>query len=59
MAWGYLSKEIVSFLTQRGYLCFHLSEHLPFKPVPDNIGDLNDNLVAVPEERSNLITAAM
>jgi FkbM family methyltransferase len=57
MAWGYFSKEIVSFLTQRGYGCFYLSDHLPFKPVPDNMGDLNDNLVAVPEERSEVIVS--
>jgi Methyltransferase FkbM domain len=57
MSWGYLSKEIVSFLTQCSYRCFYLSDHPPFKPVPDSIGDLNDNVVAVPEERSEVIAS--
>jgi FkbM family methyltransferase len=57
--WGYRSNEIVLFLIQRGYRCLYLSDHPPFKPVPDDVGDLDDNLVAVPEEGNDLFTATM
>jgi FkbM family methyltransferase len=51
ITWGYRSREIVTFLRERGYRCFYLSEHLPLQPLPHDIGDLNENLVAIPNDR--------
>jgi FkbM family methyltransferase len=50
IAWGYRSREIVAFLRKRGYRCFVLSEHAALEPMPDDIGEFNENVVAFPEE---------
>ena len=51
VAWGYRSKDILSFLRQRGFRCFLLSEHSGLQSVPYDMDDFNENVVAVPEEQ--------
>jgi len=57
-SWGYRSREIVSFLEQLGYRCFCLSENPLLQPVRDDVGDFNENVVAIPAEQERHATTS-
>jgi FkbM family methyltransferase len=54
--WGYLAREIVAFLDRVGYRWFVLLESGSIEPVKSNLQKYDANLVAVPEERLEMMT---
>jgi hypothetical protein len=53
--WGYRAREIISFLTERGYKWFSISADGSLAPLPILAETFDGNFVACPEESESII----
>lgn len=54
--WGYEAREIVEFLDRQGYKWFELLSNGSIRPIAPNLQVYDANLVAIPEERAELLS---
>jgi FkbM family methyltransferase len=54
IVWGYRAREILTFLRKLRYRCFFLSGDPVLEPQLNDLGEFNENVVAIPEEQEKI-----